>query len=152
MLITVILKMCFLIENHGTYNNIFQDSMDYQINSFKDNPHGHTYNITDKHQHKEFCQTRHVTQLPVTAFEHLKKPNPDFLIKVNQLYHECKASNEGWTSERVCTVYELRYYHGLFTTWDSLSSCPSGLHTLLIVDNMRGVVFSSKCVIVSLLQ
>lgn len=61
MLITVILKMCFLIENHGTYNNIFQDSMDYQINSFKDNPHGHTYNITDKHQHKEFCQTRHVT-------------------------------------------------------------------------------------------
>lgn len=41
MLITVILKICFLIENHGTYNNIFQDSMDYQINSFKDNPHGH---------------------------------------------------------------------------------------------------------------
>lgn len=46
-----------------------------------------------------------------------------------------------------CTEHKLRYYHGLLTTWDCLSSGSSGLGTPLVVDN-RGtwsLVHSMSC-------
>ena len=75
----------------------------------------------------------------------LRRPNDIVIIQSGQ-----GTAHPTWCvwTNRMCTVYyELRYYHRLLTTWDCLSSCSSGLGTLLVVDNRgrRSLVRTLSC-------
>lgn len=76
-------------------------------------------------------------------------------VFIKVIHRTCQGSSSFfglWKFEWCVTVgilYKLRYYHGLLTTWDCLSSRSSGLGSLLVVDNRgRWSLVHSVCLFV----